>query len=98
VKCKCIAETLNPERLPTKRKGLKVFGKSWCYGNDSTESALANIPCNLFEGDCLSAHVFNKQPKRTPQEKQRPKFTTIARPLAPRAFCPGWLWDVLGNF
>jgi len=60
-KCKCISETLNPERLPTKRKGLKVCGKSWCYGNDSTESVLAPcIPCNLFEGDCLSAHVFKK--------------------------------------
>jgi hypothetical protein len=57
-----ISETLNIEYLPTKHKAYRkrLFGNSWCYGNDSSESVLAPcIPCNLFEGDCL-AHVFKK--------------------------------------
>ena len=56
-KCIYISETLNIEHLPTKLKGYRPCGKSRCYGNDSTESAL--VPCNLFEGDCLT-HVFKK--------------------------------------
>jgi hypothetical protein len=59
-KCIYISETLNIEHLPTKLKGYRPCGKSWCYGNDSTESGLAPlVPCNLFEGDCLT-HVFKK--------------------------------------
>jgi hypothetical protein len=58
-KCIYISETPNIEPLPTKLKAYRLCGKSWCYGNDSTELVLARlVPCNLFEGDCLSAHVF----------------------------------------
>ena len=60
-KCIYISETLNIEHLPTKLKGYRPCGRSWCYGNDSSDSVLAPlVPCNLFEGDCLSAHVFKK--------------------------------------